>query len=245
VTITYSTGLGKASVPNNLAGLPLAEAEKQLKARGFKSIRLQKRFSSSVDAGKVISTDPPGGTLAARGQTITIVVSRGANLVSVPSVIGSDRASAIATITQQGLKAKVTRAPSADAPADQVTAQSPTAGSQAKPGSIVVITVSTGPQPITLPNVVGQTKADAIATLKNHGVSGDNIVVQDENTTDESQRGRILDETPPGGSQVLPTDQVTIYVGRFTPPTTSTTTTTTPSTTTTTPSKPRGAANGG
>ncbi len=237
VRITYSTGLGKATIPTKLAGLTLAEAEKQLRARGFKSFTIGRRYSSSVDAGRVISTQPAGGALASRSQTVTIAVSRGANLVSVPSVVGQQQADAVAAITQLNLRPRITRENS-DVPVGQVVSQTPSGGQQVAPRSTVVITVSKGVGTIVLPNVVGQPKADAIATLKSHGVTG-NIVVQKQDTSDQAMAGHVIDEAPPGGSMALPTDQVILTVGHFVapPPTTSSTTTTTNSTTTT-PAKP-------
>ena len=232
VTITYSTGLGKATIPPKLAGLTVAEAEKQLRARGFKSFDVVRRFSSSVDSGKVISTDPAGGALASRSQTVTLTVSRGANLVSVPSVVGQQQSAAVAAITGANLHPTVTKQDS-DSPEGDVIAQSPDGGTDAKPGSTVVITVSKGPAPIVLPNVVGQPAQDAIATLKSHGVPSANIVVQRQDTSDQSTAGIVSAEAPPGGSRVLATDQVILTVGHFVPATTTT------SSTTTTPAKPR------
>jgi serine/threonine-protein kinase len=45
-----------------------------------------REFSDTVDEGDIISMDPPGGTTVHRGDGISIVVSRGPELVKVPSV---------------------------------------------------------------------------------------------------------------------------------------------------------------
>ena len=235
VRITYSTGLGKATLPD-VTGDTLPQARKLLRVKGFKSITVHRRHSSRVDAGKVISTTPAGGVLAPRGETVTIELSTGQNVVAVPSVVGSQQDAAVAAIAQQGLKPRVTHENN-DAPDGQVIDQSPAADTEVSPGSTVVITVSSGPGTILLPNVVGQPVKDAIATLQSHGISGGSIAVQRQDTSDQSSAGTVLTEAPPGGSRVLATDQVILTVGHFVPGTTSTTTTPT----TTTPSKPRSA----
>lgn len=55
------------------------------------------QFSDSVPAGIVISTDPPSGSQVARETTVTVVVSKGPDLVTVPDVAGKtgDEAAAI------------------------------------------------------------------------------------------------------------------------------------------------------
>ncbi len=230
VTITYSTGLGKATVPNDLAGKTVGAARKELKARGFKSVDTASRHSSTVDAGKVISTDPAGGTLANRGQTITLNVSTGENVVAVPSVVGQQAADAQSAITAAGLNVKTKQQSSSD-PAGQVLSQSPSGGTNVKPGSTVTIVVSSGV--VLVPNVVGETADQARSDLSGSGFSNINTVKQ--TTSDESQDGLVIKQAPPAGTKSSTSGSVTIYVGKFVAP--PPTTTTTPSTTTT--PKPR------
>lgn len=224
VNITYSTGLGKATV-TDVTGQTLDEAEKQLRARGFKSFDVSERFSS-VDDGKVISTDPPGGSVVERGTQISIVVSKGQNLATVPSVVGLQQADATGQITEAGLEPDVTQMNS-DLPEGQVLDQSPSGGASVKRHSTVAITVSTGAGSIVLPSVIGQLQHDAVTTLHSRGVKDANISIQTQQTDDETQDGRVVDQAPTAGTRVLATDTVTIFVGQFVapPPTTPTDTT--------------------
>ena len=65
-------------------------------------------FSSTVDKDKVIGTEPPAGTSAAKGSAVTIVVSKGPELVKVPDVKGLSLDAALKQITDLGLVADTT-----------------------------------------------------------------------------------------------------------------------------------------
>ena len=62
-------------------------------------------FSSTIDKDKVIGTEPAAGTLAARGSSVTIVVSKGPELVAVPDVRNLSLEAALAKLTAVGLAA--------------------------------------------------------------------------------------------------------------------------------------------
>ncbi|MDX6636673.1 MAG: eukaryotic-like serine/threonine-protein kinase [Solirubrobacterales bacterium] len=225
VTITVSTGLGKATV-KDVRGLSVTAATKALAARGFKNVATTHVFSAA-DPGTVIGSEPPAGTLASRSKLITLKVSKGQNITTVPSVVGELQAQAQTDITAAGLKARVTQQSSA-LPAGQVIQQSPGGGAQARPGSVVAITVSNGQ--VLVPNVVGESESQAKSDLAANGLKNVNVVSQA--TTDQSQDGLVVKQAPPAGTKAATAGAVTIYVGKFSAPTT--TSTTTPSTTSTT-----------
>jgi len=226
VTISYSTGPGKATIPD-VHGLSVPEAEKRLRQRGFKSFRVQRSFSSSVADGNVISTEPAGGAVVIAGSPVTVIVSRGQNVVTVPSVVGEQESQAQAEIANAHLHPRVTQQNS-DAPEGQVLDQSPAGGLQVAPRSTVVITVSTGAGSIVVPSVIGQIQRDAVVALEGRGVKNSQISVIKQDTTDQSMDGRVIDQQPPAGSRIHATDAVTLTVGHFVappPPTNSTSST--------------------
>ena len=63
----------------------------------------QDAFSDTVPQGAVISS-PAAGSSVSRDSTVTLVVSAGPDLVTVPDVRRSDAASATRTLSQSGLK---------------------------------------------------------------------------------------------------------------------------------------------
>jgi serine/threonine-protein kinase len=235
VTLSVSTGPGVGTVPN-VVGLTSAKATKLLQNRGFKST-IQPRHSSKP-SGQVIAQDPLANSHASRGSSVTLTVSSGLNLVTVPSVVGQQQAAAETAIRSAGLKPKSATL-SANEPAGQVINVDPSAGSSVTKGSVVTITVSNGAGSVVVPNVVGQLQASAESTLRSNGVR--RITVVHTTTTDQSQDGTVIDQAPSAGTRIRDTDSVTITVAKFkAPPPTTTTTPTTPPPTTTPTTPPGG-----
>jgi serine/threonine-protein kinase len=227
VNLSVSSGPGLGTVPK-VVGDPVDDAVKALKKQGF-TARVTHRFSSKAK-GHVIAQDPAAGARESRGSTVDVTVSKGRNLVTVPTVVGQQQADAETALRDAGLKPKPVTM-NADQPDGQVINEDPSAGNSVDAGSIVTITVSNGAGSVVVPNVIGELADEARSTLRANGA--DNINVLERTTTNESEDGRVLDQAPSAGTRIRSSDTVTIFVGRFKPPTT---TTTTPSTTTTTPS---------
>ncbi len=80
-----------------------------------------------------------------RGQRVTLFVSSGPELITVPDVVGLSRDSAENRITSEGLDVAI-REEESDEREDEVIAQDPAGGSRVERGETVTITVSTGPR---------------------------------------------------------------------------------------------------
>src|SRR4051812_21675811 len=101
VTLSVSSGPAIVAVPS-VTGLTEADATKRLEKAGFTVTSMQ-QFSKSVPRGQVIGTTPPAGTQLSTLQTVTLLVSRGANTVLVPNVVGLDDQAALAALSNAGL----------------------------------------------------------------------------------------------------------------------------------------------
>ena len=161
--------------------------------------------------------------------------STGPKQVAVPPVVGLDYSTALQQLQAAGFAVARTDVES-DQPAGVVVSQVPSGSSTATKGSTVNLSVSNGPQTTPLPDVTGQTEADAKTTLK---AAGFKVSVTKQDTDVETFDGVVISQDPPGNSQQDPNTVVTLFVGALrgaagtTRPTTTTTTTTT--TTPTTP----------
>lgn len=83
VTIIVSSGQATASVPN-VIGDSQSDAESALESAGFK-VTTQEQPSDTVPAGDVISQDPSAGVTAAKGSTVTLVISTGPSPTPTPT----------------------------------------------------------------------------------------------------------------------------------------------------------------
>ncbi|MFJ5027983.1 Stk1 family PASTA domain-containing Ser/Thr kinase [Streptomyces sp. NPDC088560] len=168
VALTVSLGPETVNVPD-VTGRPLAEARRLLKADGLEPGMVTREFSDSVTEGSVIGTTPQAGTKRHAGAAIALVVSKGSP-VGVPDVTGDDPADARQTLTDAGLKVVI--APdrvNSEYDNGKVARQSPGDGSQAAAGDTVTLTLSKGPQMVQVPDVTGDSVADAHKALEGAG----------------------------------------------------------------------------
>jgi beta-lactam-binding protein with PASTA domain len=223
VTIAVSTGPGSSPLPN-VAGLTAAKATGKLKQTGFKPTT-ETQPSATVASGRVISTDPPAGTEAQAGSSVTVLVSDGPAQASVPDVVGQSRGAAEATLTNAKLAVgTVTQQTSTEQSPGTVLEQSPAAGSSLPSGGKVNLTVAQAPTQTAVPNVVGQNEAQASAALGRAGFTPQAV---SQTTTESSQVGLVLKQSPAAGHKARKGATVMIAIGVLGPQTTPTTTTTT------------------
>ncbi len=153
---------------------------------------MEERASDDVREGYAIRTTPEAGRSVVKGSRITLFVSTGPEQVAVPDVTGLSRESAEDSLRAEGLKVVVREEPS-DKPAGEVISQDPGAGTEVDAGSRVTITVSTGPEQVSVPDVTGLPVADARRALKQAGLK---VEERTSVVTDPNQDGVVLDQSP-------------------------------------------------
>ena len=167
VTLEVSSGPGNVLVPP-VEGLVRAKAIAELEDAGL-DVTTTDRASGSVAEGTAIRTVPGEGASVEKGSRIRLFVSSGPEQVAVPDVTDLSRASAQDTLEAEGLKVSV-REEASDEPEDQVTAQDPVGGTEVDAGARVTITVSTGPEQVTVPDVTGLAYREAVSELQAAGL---------------------------------------------------------------------------
>jgi beta-lactam-binding protein with PASTA domain/predicted Ser/Thr protein kinase len=231
VTILVSTGKKTVDVPD-VVGQQLTDAVASLTRAGLnaKSVGVP----SDRPSGTVTAQDPRAGTSVVEGASVRINYSTGPKQVAVPPVVGLDYSTALQQLQAAGFAVARTDVVS-DQPANIVVSQVPAGSSTATKGSTVNLSVSNGPQTTLLPDVSGQTQADAQATLK---AAGFKVAVTKQNTDVQTFDGVVLSQDPAGNTQQDPNTIVTLFVGVYVPAATTPATTTTTTPTTTSPTAP-------
>jgi len=141
VTIIVSNGTELVKVPE-VTGLTKEEAVSEIEIAGFVA-NITEEFNDDIAEGIVISQSPSPGVSIETGSPISIVVSKGLDLVAVPNVVDADEAGAVAAIVAAGLVADVEYV---DSPDDGIVlSQWPIAGADAERGSVVALTVGKTP----------------------------------------------------------------------------------------------------
>jgi serine/threonine-protein kinase len=229
VRINVSRGVESIAVPDVLRETA-AEAQATLTNAGFRVATIEQP-SEDVPEGSVVSQTPQPGVEAARNTVVRLVVSSGPDRPTVPNVVNQPEGDARAAIQGEGLQVEAGSSPSSTIAAGNVIEQNPAPGTEVEPGSTVRILISTGPEPVSVPGVVGVPRDEAVAILGDAGLRPN---VQTVNVIDPAQDGIVIAQNPEQGSEALPGDRVRINVGRAVgapPPTTVETlppTTTTP-----------------
>jgi beta-lactam-binding protein with PASTA domain/predicted Ser/Thr protein kinase len=212
-TVTLSVSLGPAPVKvPDVVGKARAKAQKRIRNAGFE-VAVEEAFDETVAAGRVIETSPAAGTLLVPGQTVTLVVSRGTEAVSIPSVIGLDRFAA-KSVLEDARFVVDQDSQNSDAPEDEVVRQLPEAGETRPVGSTVTIIYSNGAGSIVLDDYVGFKQGFAERQLAKLDLDA---VVRFDTVDDESDDGIVISQSPPAGTRLSPGDPVVLVVGEYVP----------------------------
>lgn len=103
VNLVVSTGKPMALVPTFVTGTTFDQMVADLRVRGFYSSEVT-TYSNSVPAGEVIATDPLPGTTQVVGTAVTVTVSLGPHLVTIPAaVVGLSAGQAAKLLARVGL----------------------------------------------------------------------------------------------------------------------------------------------
>lgn len=138
VDIVVSKGREPITVPD-VSGTSVEDATKTLEDLDLVVKVAEAKHDNDVAEGRVISQDPATGTLF-RGETVTIVPSKGPQMVTVPDVTRKQRPEAERILTAAGLKVKINR-PLGTGVFDTVHSQDPRAGTSVRIGTTVTLTV--------------------------------------------------------------------------------------------------------
>ena len=144
VTILVSKGIEQVAL-TTYVGQSADQAQNELTQAGF-NVESSFAFSETVAAGAVVSQTPSGVVSAAKGATITLVVSKGSKFVFIPNIYSIETCRAAVTLKDLGLKYKVLGLKerlrcSGTKTNKKVTNVSPKIGAKVLRGSVVTITV--------------------------------------------------------------------------------------------------------
>jgi beta-lactam-binding protein with PASTA domain/predicted Ser/Thr protein kinase len=200
--------LGPSQVAvSDYRGLREPDAVRQIRGAGLRP-DVRREFDAKVEATFVIRQSPSPGDRIEQGNTVTIFVSKGKPVTTVPSVIGLASEDAVAQLKDAHLNFRKIPADS-DEPAGQVLDQTPSAGAEVREGTAVRIKVSKGPQPVAVPAVISDSYATASSRLQ-----AQDFAVARKNVASEEPAETVVDQEPAAGSFVPKGTTVTLSVSK-------------------------------
>jgi serine/threonine-protein kinase len=126
----------------------------------------------------------------------------------VPDVVGLTLNDARTEITDAGFVVGSVDQEASDEPQGRVLEQDPDAGDNAAEGDAIDLVVSSGPEPVAIPDVVDKPRATAINELEAAGFT----VREGTREASDKNAGIVLRTNPGGGTEVAPGSTVTIIV---------------------------------
>jgi beta-lactam-binding protein with PASTA domain len=196
----------KVTVPP-VEGLTSEAAQRALTDVGLEPL-VQTVTDPDVAEGIAIDTDPPVGSEAEEGDTVTLRVSGGPGDATVPDVAEQEEAAATSALRREGFEVGTREESSDDIDEGLVIRTEPAAGAQAPRGSTVTLVLSSGAEDVNVPNVTRLDRATAEQTLTGRGFL---VRVANRETTDFAA-GIVIEQDPSGGTTAPRGSAVTLTV---------------------------------
>ena len=213
ITLTYTPRAGSVMVPP-IQGLLYDAAVAQATAVGLTIEITEERVDPTTPIGQIISQDPAATVLLPAGSPIRVVVSKGGPSVAIPNVEGqaSDAAQQVLIGAPFLFNVTLAEEQSTSVTKGRVIRTEPPIGTSVASGSSVTVVISGGGNQSTVPDVTGQSEADAKTLLNNAGlvweVRYQNVPAGDEND------GNVISQSLQPDTQVNPGSKVMLIVGR-------------------------------
>ncbi len=196
----------KALQMPDLTNKTASEAEKIIKDLGLVPAAGDAVYDPRIEPGKVASQKPVAGTKVVEGDTVTYSLSLGEESIEVPKVVGLEKEAAEKALKDAGFAVEVSTTNSNDVAQNKVISQNPSDGNKLVKGKTVSIVVSSGPNNVRVPNVVGMIQSNAEATLSAAGFK-----VSVEQLKSEGSK-KVLRQSVEAGSEAPSGTTVTISV---------------------------------
>jgi eukaryotic-like serine/threonine-protein kinase len=189
-----------------VTGADVAAAARRLRNDGFRPV--VERVRNDQPRDRVIAQDPRPGRELEVGDEVTLTVSDGPGTRGVPDVEGLSRRQARSRLRDAGFRVREREEASEDVREGRVIRTLPPIGSEIAVGATVTLVVSTGPEEVTVPNVVGADVDDARDRLEAAGLKAE---VRREEADDE-EPGTVLRQDPGAQQEVESGSEVTLVV---------------------------------
>ncbi len=209
VSAQWRSGAQGLRMPD-VAGQPVVNAVDALHQLGIDDVSIKQQHDPKTESGLVDGTDPSADTQLQRGEKVTLLVSAGPQSAKVPIVTGKDIRTATAALAAAGFSVVVgTGVHSDTVPVGSIAKTNPGGGEPAAQSDVVVIFPSSGPQTVTVPNVVALTDDAARALLAKSGLS---LQISQVVASDNIPAHAIIDQDPSGGTPAKPHSTVVVRI---------------------------------
>ena len=215
ITVVVSLGpVPQAKTMEDLVGQKQTTAENFLKGQGVLFL-CEEETSETVEAGRVIRTEPEAGYPLSAGQTVTLFVSTGPSSKTgvMPDIVNQSLETAKKILERQGLNLEIIEIEEQndDVEENYIIRTEPVAKEELETAQIVTLYVSTGPQKAKMINVVGEDLQTAIKMLNVAGFSNISAETYVESTKPKDQ---VLMQSVNAGEEVAINTQIILQLSK-------------------------------
>jgi serine/threonine-protein kinase len=195
----------------SVVGATTEQANSTLTALGLTTAIIEERFDEDIAKGRVISTDPFAGDSIAPGGTVELVVSKGAERYTIPSLLKLTPEAAVNLLAKSPLKVgEITEVFNATIPKGFVISSNPAQGAKVKRDTVVDLVVSKGFETFNLASFVGTNGEQALNELTAAGFNVTTTYAFDE----KAMPGEVISQQPAAGSPLPKGAAVEIFVSK-------------------------------
>lgn len=181
-----------------LAGRTLPDAQAELERLGM-IVDVRYEPNELVQPEVVVDQEPIAGARLEVGRQVTLVVSDGPAGVTVPDLSGLSAPEAVRLLSALGLTGVPGEVFDESVPQGEVVGTLPAAGGRAVAGEEVEVQVSVGPEPRTVPEVVGEASTVAFAALGRADLQVGGVT---RRFSADDEPGTVLAVEPAAGAEV-------------------------------------------
>ncbi|MHB2019280.1 MAG: Stk1 family PASTA domain-containing Ser/Thr kinase, partial [Candidatus Xenobia bacterium] len=185
------------------------EARHLLESKGLKMVVEEMRYDPEHPPGTILDQRPASPMAAHVGDLVHVIISRGAQQIDLPNVVGMALDRAREEIESRGMHVHVTEANSDTVEEGLILGQDPGAGSAQVAGTTVTLTVSQGPQLVSVPDLAGMSQDQARQALTKAHLT---MTVRDSRPDPKVPKGSVLSFQPGVGSRLRPNAPVEVML---------------------------------
>jgi serine/threonine-protein kinase len=180
-----------------VAGRTLPQAQAQLEQLGLiVDVRYEPNEVAPIDV--VVDQEPIAGARVEVGEQVVVVVSDGPAGVRVPVLGDVTAAEAVRLLGALGLVPTVEEVYDEQVPQGEIVGTVPAEGARAVPGEQIRVQVSKGPEPRTVPDLVGLPSSQAFVALGRSELEVGDVT---RRATSDAEPGTVLSTDPAPGTQ--------------------------------------------
>jgi len=204
-------GPGSRVVVPSTVGGSYEEAVGSFTPLGLTAVILEKRFDEEIAKGRIIESVPPGGGKVDAGGSVELIISKGPERYTIPTITGLTPEAAQVTITKFPLTVgTITEVFNSEIPKGFVISTSPTSGSSVKRDTQVNLIVSKGIEQVALDNYVGKSGEQALNELTEAGFD---VEIVDQ-FSESVLAGAVISQVPSGGAPLPKGERITLTISK-------------------------------